>query len=132
VPIASCDFSTEVYSYAPKSNDYDLTSFSIAIDSTNVTGNKLGFIKEVLDITETPLSLFASIWAPPAWMTDTGKVTGNPHLRDEVVVKKSYVNYFRKFFEAYKENGIDFWGVTAQNEPAGNTGGWQSLVFTAE
>lgn len=41
--------------------------------------------------------------------------------------------YLVKFFEAYAapEHGIDFWGLTAQNEPAGNTGAWQDLKFTA-
>merc|ERR1711871_432971 len=37
-----------------------------------------------------------------------------------------------KFFEAYRDrHGVDFWAVTAGNEPAGNTGKWQDLKFTA-
>ncbi len=47
-------------------------------------------------------------------------------------VKQAYALYFRKFFEAYEGKGISFWGVTAQNEPRGNTGTWQELVFTAQ
>ena len=65
-------------------------------------------------------------------MTQSGKTTGNPKLRDEEQVKKSYALYFRKFFEAYEEKGVNFWGVTAQNEPRGNTGTWQDLVFSAQ
>lgn len=29
-----------------------------------------------------------------------------------------WADYFVKFFDGYAENGIKFWGVTTQNEPA--------------
>jgi len=63
-------------------------------------------------------------------MTDTGKTTDNPHLKEGL--GDVYSNYIVKFFDAYKNEDIDFWGLTAQNEPAGNTGAWQDLKFTAE
>lgn len=84
------------------------------------TGDKLGFIKQVLE--RKGLNLFASIWAPPAWMTNTGKVTGNPSLKEGL--GEVYSNYIVKFFDAYTKEGINFWGLTAQNEPCGNTGAW--------
>ena len=34
-------------------------------------------------MTSRELSYFGSIWAPPAWMTETNKTTGNPKLREE-------------------------------------------------
>jgi glucosylceramidase len=37
-----------------------------------------------------------------------------------------------KFFEEYDKIGIKFWGLTAQNEPAGNVGTWQDLKFSPE
>jgi len=36
-----------------------------------------------------------------------------------------------KFFDAYEQEGVSFWGLTVQNEPAGNTGGWQDLKMSA-
>ena len=31
---------------------------------------------------------------------------------------QTWANYYVKFFQAYKSNGIDFWAMTAQNEPS--------------
>jgi glucosylceramidase len=30
---------------------------------------------------------------------------------------QTWANYYLKFFQAYKRNNINFWAVTAQNEP---------------
>ena len=142
VPIASCDFSQGIYSYDDMENDYDLDNFSIDIDRTDYTGQKLSFIKRVLAMTDaatkdpsashtSPIKLFASPWAPPAWMTQTNSTVHNPSLRDEPQVYNAWALYFSKFFSAYHDEGIDFWGVTTQNEPNGNTGAWQDLKFSA-
>ncbi|GMH77123.1 hypothetical protein TL16_g07301 [Triparma laevis f. inornata] len=115
VPIASCDFSTGVYSYDETENDFELNDFSIAVDSTEITGNKLNLIKTVLEMTVNKISLFASPWAPPAWMTQTNSTVGNPSLRDEPEVYQSWALYFSKFFEAYRDEGVDFWAVTLES-----------------
>lgn len=31
---------------------------------------------------------------------------------------QTWADYYLKFFDAYEEYGIKFWGVTTQNEPA--------------
>ena len=114
------------------------------------------------------LRLFASPWAPPAWMTESNATTGNPRLRGGPTgpIAHAYAGYLARFFEAYaKENvllgdgafelrfqrtvftfralqrgaagsqcrirEVSFWGLTLQNEPAGNTGAWQDLKFSA-
>lgn len=135
IPIGSTDFSLGVYSYCDKKDDFDLTSFSIDVDRGPLTGNKLANAQRILEIvklTGKQLRLFASPWAPPAWMTDTGRVTGNPRLPSDDRVKASYVQYLAKFFEEYAKEGIHFWGMTVQNEPDGNLGKWQSLRFSPE
>ena len=40
--------------------------------------------------------------------------------------------YFSKYIRAYEEQGIDIWGVTIENEPLGNGGQWESMIFTPE
>ncbi|GMH54023.1 hypothetical protein TrRE_jg1192 [Triparma retinervis] len=132
VPIASCDFSTEVYSYVEVEEDLELESFDISVDSSPTTGDKMGLIQRVLKATANPISLFASPWAPPAWMTQTNSTVGNPSLREEVEIYQSWSKYFTRFFEAYRAAGVEFWGVTVQNEPAGNTGAWQDLKMSPE
>jgi len=132
VPMASCDFSTGVYSYNETPEDFALENFSVDVDNTVTSGFKMQFVQRVLKITTSPLTLFASPWAPPAWMTQSNSTTGNPSLRDDPAIYTSWALYFSKFFEAYRENGVEFWGVTVQNEPAGNTGAWQDLKMSPE
>lgn len=44
-----------------------------------------------------------------------------------------WADYYLKFFNAYAENNITFWGVTTQNEPAtGYSGGINCLAWTSE
>jgi glucosylceramidase len=133
IPMASCDFSTGVYSYDDTPEDFALDNFSIDVDSTETTGNKLAFVQRVLKMTTSPLSLFASPWAPPAWMTKTNSTVGSSTLRDEPEIHSAWALYFSKFFAAYRDAGIDFWGVTVQNEPAATMPSkWQDLKLSAE
>jgi glucosylceramidase len=129
VPISSTDFSTHVYSYDDVPGDLALDHFSIDVDRDM---GKLDFIKKVLELNTKNMSLFASSWAPPAWMTQQNRTTKNPTLKDgpTSATAQSYAHYLVKFFEEYAAEGIHFWGLTAQNEPAGNTGAWQDLKFT--
>jgi glucosylceramidase len=38
--------------------------------------------------------------------------------------------YFSKYFDAYKKLGINFWGITVENEPHGNGNNWESMLFS--
>ncbi len=134
VPIASCDFSTHVYSYDDVDGDVNLTHFSVAMDDAQ----KIPLIRRAMDRLRAGsgrnMSLYASPWAPPYWMTDKNKTTDNPKLKGGPTgaTARVYAQYLVKFFEAYAERGLRFWALTAQNEPAGNTGAWQELKFSAE
>ena len=62
-----------------------------------------------------PIKLYASPWNAPPWMKSNHEVNGKGYLLPEYY--QPWANYFVKFLEAYKEQGIEFWGLTAQNEP---------------
>eukprot|EP00949_MAST-11_sp_MAST-11-sp1_P003135 g3135.t1 len=131
IPIGSCDFSTHVYSYDDHPGDVGLKKFSIDSEPEE----KLALIRRAIaNANASDISLFASPWAPPAWMTSTNSTIENPKLSGgpSGAIAKVYAQYLVKFFEAYASKGIQFWGLTAQNEPAGNTGKWQGLKFSAE
>jgi glucosylceramidase len=129
VPIGSCDFSESVYSYNPVVDDFDMKNFSIEVDRAT---HKLDFLHRALNTTKRELSLFASSWAPPVWMTKENKVE-NCHIKETPDRKywSALAAYYSKFFEAYEqEEGIKFWGMTVQNEPVHQplqTKFWQSL-----
>ena len=85
--------------------------------------------------TGQPMDLFASPWAPPYWMTEQNTTIHNPTLKGGPIspTAQIYADYLVEFFRRYKkDHDISFWALTAQNEPAGNTGTWQDLKFTPE
>ena len=74
--------------------------------------------------------LFASAWSAPGWMKSNGEVFGQGYLLPQYY--QLWADYHIKFLQAYKvlsqfenfkyfqklqDNGVDLWGLTAQNEP---------------
>jgi glucosylceramidase len=45
---------------------------------------------------------------------------------------QAVANYYSRFVTEYEKQNIPIWGITVQNEPAGNTGTWQGTTFTPE
>ncbi|KAF8356135.1 hypothetical protein PRIPAC_97758 [Pristionchus pacificus] len=136
VPIASTDFSLSQYSYNDVENDFDLRNFGLAKDDFEF---KIPFIKEAMKLQKTNggLRLFASPWSPPAWIKTNGQMKGGGKLRGDANghYYVTWATYFVKFFEAYRDHGINFWAVTPQNEPT--TGAdlnytWQTMFFDAQ
>jgi len=123
--IHSCDFSSESYAYSEVSGDTKLEHFSIAHDEKF----KIPFIKEALAKTGGEMRMFASPWSPPAWMKTNNNMLQGGSLKPEYF--QTWADYFVKFFNAYKEKGIEFWGLTVQNEPMA-VQRWESCIFTAE
>jgi glucosylceramidase len=135
IPIASTDFSESVYSYNPSADDFEMANFSIDVDK-EPHSNKLSLIQRALSETTAAsrnLTMFASSWAPPLWMT-----TGNTTLNCEMIgypgdeYWEALALYYSKFIDAYEADGVPIWGLTTQNEPTKQelaTKFWQSLRF---
>jgi len=122
--IASCDFSSETYSYIAD-NDSLLTTFNVAHDEKF----RIPFIKQAIAAAGGKLKLFASPWSPPAWMKDNqNALRGGKLLRK---FDQTWANHYVKFIKAYQSQGIPVWGLSVQNEPMA-TQSWESCIFTAE
>ena len=106
--INSCDYSVEDYVYV-EDGDVDLKTFSIERERKDV----MPMVKAALK-TNPDLWLFASPWSPPAWMKDTKRVTQGGRLLPEHY--QTWANYFSRYLEEYKKEGVNFFGVTIQNE----------------
>src|SRR5699024_2473538 len=76
------------------------------------------------------MKMSASPWSPPTWMKQP-KAYNYGKLRMEKEVLDAYALYFRKFIDAYKEEGIDIHQVHIQNEPFADQK-FPSCVWTAE
>ena len=121
--IHSCDFSSHSYAYVEQV-DPELKSFSIEVDQKH----KLPFIKKVL--ARVPeMKLFASPWSPPAWMKSSNNMLRGGKLLPQYA--RSWARYYARFFEEYQKQGINFWGLTVQNEPMA-TQTWESCLFSGE
>lgn len=66
-------------------------------------------------MTKNNLKLLASAWTAPKWMKTNGEYAGFGFLKQEMY--QTWADYFVKFLDRYKDQGIEFWGVTTGNEP---------------
>ncbi len=147
--IGACDFTVEgKYSLAEVDGDIALEHFSLDRDKegfdkeryphiVDATYDLYPFIKEVNAIrsnqSDNEFRMFASAWTAPAWMKDNKQYYqpgyGGSLLREYYQV---YADYLVKYLEAYKQEGIEFWGISPVNEPQGNSGNWESMNFSPE
>lgn len=117
--IASCDFSKGHYGYTPVENDATLEHFTIEEDMKDL----IPMIKGAQKASQDGFRILASPWTAPIWMKDN-KTWISGHILPEWY--ETFALYFSKYIEAYKNLGIDIWGVTVMNEPLGNGGNWES------
>ncbi|EGZ17886.1 putative glycoside hydrolase family 30 protein beta-glucosidase/xylosidase [Phytophthora sojae] len=105
VPIGSTDFSTSIYSYNDVVDDFEMEHFSIAVDKSS-SSHKIDLIQRALNTSSRDVKLFASSWAPPAWMT-TKNTTINCSLKGSPGEEywEALALYYSKFFDAYSEEG---------------------------
>lgn len=122
IHINSCDFSLGNYSCIEE-NDITLKTFNVNRDKKFVIP-MIKAAKKYADI-----SIFASPWSPPAFMKTTNQMNNGGKLKKEFY--ELWSDYFVKFIEEYKNEGISISSVSVQNEPKA-TQIWDSCVYTAE
>lgn len=119
----SCDFSLDNYSYAPVEGDVELKHFSIEEDMDDI----IPMIRDAMAISTEGFKIISSPWTAPPWMKDNKDWKGGkllPRYYD------TWALFFSKYFDAYREQGIDIWAFTVENEPLGNDSNWESMHFT--
>ncbi|VDD89654.1 unnamed protein product [Enterobius vermicularis] len=134
IPIASCDFSTHEYSYDDTPGDFELKNFKLAKEDIAF---KIPFIRKALNLTNNDLRLFASPWSAPGWMKTNGEMRGGGSLINDPAHRYhiAWAKYYIRFLEEYAKNGINFWGLTVQNEPSSGAlpdYKWQTMFFSSE
>ncbi len=125
VHMNSCDFSLGNYAHVEVEGDVELRSFSIERDQRAL----LPLLRAAGEIAERRPRVLVSPWSPPAWMKDSARMNRGGRLRDEY--RAAWASCFVRFVQAYREQGVDVWGVTVQNEPMA-VQSWESCVYTAE
>ncbi|XP_044747412.1 lysosomal acid glucosylceramidase-like [Coccinella septempunctata] len=113
VPMGGTDFSTRGYSYDDGPEDKNLSNFKLAEEDFKY---KIPLMNLALNLSmsQTKLKFFTSTWTAPKWMKENGKYAGG-HLKKEHY--QTWANYFVRFLEEYKKQGLEFWAISTGNEP---------------
>ncbi len=126
ISVGASDLDDHVFSYddlAPHEGDPELKKFSIAPDQKNL----IPVLKAILKINPS-VKIMASPWSAPVWMKDNQRAKGGSLLKK---FYPAYANYFVKYLQAMKAEGIDIHTLTIQNEPE-NPNNTPSMLMTAE
>ena len=102
--------------------DVNLAQFSLTPDKTHV----IPMLKEILAI-NPKIKILATPWSAPTWMKDNNSSIGGS-LKSEFY--GVYANYFVKYIQKMKEEGISITAITPQNEPL-HPGNNPSMYMTA-
>ncbi|KAF0199483.1 MAG: glucosylceramidase [Bacteroidetes bacterium] len=120
--IGASDFSVSDFTYndlPAGQTDYDLQQFSLAQDMEDV----IPVMREIIQISPG-IRLMGTPWSPPAWMKTNGNLKGGKLRLDCYGV---YADYFVKYIQAMKDEGITIDAITPQNEPLYFTAGYPCM-----
>lgn len=121
LPLGSCDFSLNSYSY---SNKKDLKDFSISRDKKYI----IPTIHKAQQINPN-IKFLASPWSPPKFMKTNNSLYFGGKLKKEFY--ETWANCLLKYIEAYKSENINISYLTIQNEPNA-TQSWESCLYSPE
>jgi glucosylceramidase len=125
--IGASDMNERVYSYddlPDGQTDAGMTRFSLGPDHADV----IPVLKEILAINPR-VRILASPWSAPAWMKSNQNAKGGM-LKPEFY--GAYAEYFVKYIQAMKAEGIRIDAITIQNEPLNPKNTPSMVVFAAQ
>jgi glucosylceramidase len=125
ISIGASDLNAAPFSYndlASGQTDVNLSQFSLNPDKNDL----IPMLKEILAI-NPQMKIIATPWSPPTWMKDNNSFIGGS-LKPEFY--RVYANYFVKYIQKMKEEGIAITAITPQNEPL-HPGNNPSMYMTA-
>lgn len=125
ISIGASDLNEKVFSYddMPEGQtDLKLEHFNLGPDLNDV----VPLLKEILAINPN-IKIMGSPWSPPVWMKDNGSSKGGSLQPKYYQV---YAEYFVKYIQAMKAQGIVIDAITPQNEPL-HPGNNPSLLMPA-
>ncbi|MFC6545128.1 glycoside hydrolase family 30 beta sandwich domain-containing protein [Cohnella cellulosilytica] len=116
ITLGTSDFTARAfYSYndlEPGETDFELERFSIRKDIEYGIIDVLRRLREL----QPELLFFASSWSPPAWMKTSGSLMRG-QLKEGEQYTRTLAKYYRMAIQAYREQGIELYAITVQNEP---------------
>lgn len=125
ISLGASDLDEKVFSYddlPAGETDPELKKFDLGYDKRYL----IPVLKEILRINPS-IRIMASPWSPPVWMKNNKDTRGGNLLKEWYPV---YAQYFIKYINAMKQQGIRIDAITVQNEPLhpGNNPSLQMLA----
>jgi len=115
ISIGASDLNATVFSYDDMpagQTDPTLANFSLANDKESGTG-LIPLLKQIIAINPS-IKIIATAWSPPVWMKDNGSSKGGGL---QTMYYNAYAQYFVKYIQQMKAEGITITAITPQNEP---------------
>jgi len=125
IGIGSTDLSSSAYSYNETSGDVNMVNFSLSGPDLTYL---IPVLKKILAI-NPDLKILATPWSPPRWMKSNTSLNGGSLKANYYA---AYANYFVKYFDEMKAQGINIWAITPQNEPENSTNTPSMLMNSTE
>jgi glucosylceramidase len=125
VSMGASDLSASVYTYDDMpagQTDVNLQNFSLRKDQSQV----VPVLKKILAI-NPQIKIMGTPWTAPVWMKSNNHSVGGSLLPQYY---STYANYFVKYIQAMKTEGINIDAITPQNEPL-HGGNNPSMLMTA-
>lgn len=119
----SCDFALGNYTYV-EDGDMELKTFDISHDRKEILPMIADAAGEAGNV-----KVLMSPWSPPAFMKTNGEMNHGGKLKSDCY--QAWANYFVKFIEEYRKEGVDIRWLTVQNEPAA-VQTWDSCIYSTE
>lgn len=125
--MGASDFSLSDFTYDDipiNETDFGLEHFSLSQDLDDL----IPVLNEILAINPN-LHLMGTPWSPPAWMKTNKSLKGGKLRPDCYAV---YADYFVRYIQEMKTQGIEITHVTPQNEPLYFTANYPCMEMQAE
>mmetsp|Transcript_38158 Transcript_38158/g.85474 ORF Transcript_38158/g.85474 Transcript_38158/m.85474 type:complete len:488 (+) Transcript_38158:41-1504(+) len=137
VPINSCDFSPQSYSFDDAADDFEMAQFDKEVTHDRDNG-MIDFVRAASTKAQSignNVVVYGSPWSPPSWMkTGNHAMVGSamPCLKSDPRYHEAWAKYLSEWMTAYEKAGVEVWGLTVQNEPAFySNNGWEACSYTA-
>lgn len=128
--IGSSDFSLTPYTNNDRSNDskihrqqesgneeddVEMRNFHLVPEDYDY---KLPVARQAIATSRQEVKFFSSMWSPPIWMKNNSDIV-HGFLKGDVYgpYYRALGEYMVKWLDAYRRNGLEFWGMTVMNEP---------------
>jgi glucosylceramidase len=108
VTLGASDMSAVPFTYDDSGPDANLQNFSIAMET-----DLIPVLKKIIALNPN-IKILACPWSAPAWMKSNNNLSGGSLLPQYY---NAYANYFVKYIQAMKAQGINIDAITPQNEP---------------